>query len=206
MLGYTARTLENIYKDINFFSTKKQNILVPEFYVLYNGVTRLPDESFLRLSDSFTSNPPENSAEIIVKIIDVGYNEDKKVLKKSRTLYEYSRFIQIIRETLVSCGDKDAAVQEAIQRAIKEGILTDFLKNNRAEVADMAFRQFNYDEYIEQLKRDYYEDGAKLGEKCFALLTKQLLKDARTDDLLKAAEDDAYRQKLYEEYGIDTPQ
>ena len=242
MLGYTARTLESIYNDVNFFSTKQQRIMVPEFYVLYNGVTRLPDESVLRLSDSYVENPPENSAEIVVKVIDVGYNEDKEVLKKSRTLYEYSRFIQIVRETLAGRSDKDAAIREAIQQAIREGILADFLKQNGAEVADMAFRQFNYDEYIEQLKKDYYEDGKEVGEKrgeargiklgerrgeargiklgerrgearglkqgeaCFAILVNRLLDDARTDDLQKAAEDSAYRQKLYEEYGIELPQ
>lgn len=163
MLGYTARTFERMYSDVNFFSTKQHKLIVPEFYVLYNGPKSLPDESIIRLSDCYVANPPENSVEIIVKVLDVGYNKDKEILKRSPTLHDYSKFIQILRETMSGRVDKEAAAAEAVKKCLKEGILADFLKIHGAEATNMAFAEFNHDEYIEQLKKDYYEDGLTEG-------------------------------------------
>lgn len=47
-------------------------------------------------------------------------------------------------------------------------------------------------------------EGRIEGEAHFASLTEKLLKDSRTDDLLKATQDIAYREALYKEYGIQT--
>lgn len=79
MLGYMAKTFERIYKDVNFFSTKKQFVMAPEFYVLYNGTEELPGESTIRLSDCYIGGSSENSLDIVVKILDVSYNKDKKI-------------------------------------------------------------------------------------------------------------------------------
>lgn len=46
------------------------------------------------------------------------------------------------------------------------------------------------------------KEGQAQGESYFAALTEKLLKDNRTEDLLKAANDIPFRQTLYQEYGI----
>ncbi len=78
MLGYTAKTFEKNVSRCKLFSTKQQKLIVPEFYVLFNGTPALPDKSVIRLSDSYITALPENSAEIVVKTLDVDYNKDKK--------------------------------------------------------------------------------------------------------------------------------
>ena len=57
-------------------------------------------ETLYRLSDNFISQEPEkgmpvpeNSIELVVKMINICYNKDAEVLKKSRTMNEYSRMI-----------------------------------------------------------------------------------------------------------------
>lgn len=50
--------------------------------------------------------------------------------------------------------------------------------------------------------RGMIEEGRNEGEDNFALLTEKLLKDSRTEDLLKATTDKLLRRKLFEEYGI----
>lgn len=139
--------------------------MAPEFYILYNGTEELPEESLIRLSDCYIDGSPENSIEIVVKILDVSYNKDKNILKKSRTLYEYSRFIQIVRETLAASSDREAAAKEAVRIAMSEGLLKEFLGVYGLEAADMAFREFNYEAFIEQIKQDYFNDGVELGER-----------------------------------------
>lgn len=45
-------------------------------------------------------------------------------------------------------------------------------------------------------------EGKAEGEECFAMLTEKLLKEARTEDLLKATGDKEFRKELYRELGI----
>lgn len=47
------------------------------------------------------------------------------------------------------------------------------------------------------------EEGKQQGESCFAALAEKLLKDNRTEDLLKATNDKSFRETLYLEYGIE---
>ncbi|MFR7389264.1 MAG: hypothetical protein ACLUTU_10230 [Blautia faecis] len=46
-------------------------------------------------------------------------------------------------------------------------------------------------------------EGIQIGAEHEQRLTKSLLKDNRIDDLKRALDDPAFRQKLLEEYGID---
>lgn len=59
-------------------------------------------------------------------------------------------------------------------------------------------------EYMTLLQRDRenIEQGIELGEQKMVILTKQLIKAGRFDDLERAADDDEYRQKLYQEFKI----
>ena len=52
------------------------------------------------------------------------------------------------------------------------------------------------------LKQEGIEEGREEGEKRVSLLTRQLLKDRRYEDLERAAEDPAYRRELYREFGL----
>lgn len=74
------------------FRYKRIAILTPEFYVIYTG-QKPWNEKVLRLSDSFMGEAPENSLELVVKIIDVRYNKDKvnEVLMRSEKLQGYCR-------------------------------------------------------------------------------------------------------------------
>ena len=49
---------------------------------------------------------------------------------------------------------------------------------------------------------DGREEGREEGEKRVSLLTRQLLKARRYEDLERAAEDPAYRRELYREFGL----
>lgn len=50
--------------------------------------------------------------------------------------------------------------------------------------------------------REWMEDERLEGENRFAKLTQNLIRDDRTGDLLRAAEDKDYREQIYSEYKI----
>ncbi len=66
------------------------------------------------------------------------------------------------------------------------------------------------DEMMEDSRRDGIRIGEKRGEKRgekngerrFAALAERLMKDSRTEDLERAVSSEAFRRKLYREYGM----
>ena len=57
----------------------------------------------------------------------------------------------------------DDAVRRAVDECIKEGILADFLRKNRAEVIEMSIFGYDKDEEERKLRRAEYEAGLEDG-------------------------------------------
>lgn len=61
-------------------------------------------------------------------------------------------------------------------------------------------------EMMEDSRRDGRRDGIRIGERNgeqkFAALAGRLMVDSRTKDLEKAVNNEAFRRKLYREYGM----
>lgn len=62
--------------------------------------------------------------------------------------------------------------------------------------------KYYFTEKVSHSRKDEYEKGIQEGEKQFALLTERLLEAGRTQDLLRATQDQEYRKLLYKEYQI----
>jgi len=140
LLGYAARALEKMVPDTAIYSSVLQKFPIPEFYVLFTGEEPW-EKQILRLSDGFLRQSdneeiPENSMELVVKIINVGYNENNEVIKRSKTLEGYSRLIHYIKVNRKNGMSKEASVDAAINRCLSEGFLVDFLKDKK-EVSKM---------------------------------------------------------------------
>ena len=77
------------------------------------------------------------------------------------------------------------------------------------EMTGMKIKRKEEEETVNVCKglRDLQEkgrvEGIQIGAEHEQRLTKALLNDNRIDDLKRALEDPAFRQKLLEEYGID---
>ena len=59
---------------------------------------------------------------------------DKEILKRSRTLREYSMFIYFVNECLDREMSLEEAVAASVKRAKNEGILVDFLNKYATEL------------------------------------------------------------------------
>lgn len=98
------------------------------------------------------------------------------------------------------------AVERAVEECIRDNVLAEFLRNNRAEAMKVSIYEYDEEKTMRQMREEGHEEGVKEGreegEKSFAILAKRLLEDSRQDDLLKAADDREFREKLYQEYGL----
>ena len=83
-------------------------------------------------------------------------------MDRCEPLKEYSEFIGCIRSNLKTM-DKGEAVDSAIDYCIGNGILKDFLTNNRNEVRSMSLFEFNAEEHEKAIKQIAYEEGELVG-------------------------------------------
>ena len=79
-------------------------------------------------------------------------------MEQCQTLNEYAQYVEKVR-TYTKEDNLDNAVERAVNECIRDGILADFLAQNKSEVIAMSI--FEYDE--KAVRQVYYEDGLKAG-------------------------------------------
>ena len=175
-LEYVTHLYEKIMPSRNKFSRKIVNILLPEFYVLYNGKEDYPAESTLKLSDAFFDEDEkqqepqkenvkkqETSLELFVKVFNINKCKDIPLLKKCQPLEQYSEFVALVRE-----ANKNPTVENsfdfAIKECIKKGILSDYLSRKSTEVINMLFTEYDYDTDIAVQREESKREGEKNGK------------------------------------------
>ncbi len=162
---YFGRTMELLIPSRNIYKTKRLSIPTPEFYTFYNGIKEQPQEQILKLSDSFLEKTEEPMLELKVKVININLSAEHPILKQSRSMYEYSWFIQRIQEYLSEQRGREYAIRAAMEDCRRAGILTDFIAEHGSEVMNMLFTEFNMEDALEVRGEERYEDGLEDGKK-----------------------------------------
>ena len=116
----------------NIYKSKLVPVPRPECFVLYNGAAEYPDETTLKLSDTFARFPAfglagEPDLELKVKVININKGHNKDRVRRCEKLNGYSVFISKAREFEGALKDREAAVKAAVKYCISHGVLKDFL-------------------------------------------------------------------------------
>lgn len=157
-LFYLSDLYKTILTDIELSSSRQIKIPTPHYIVFYNGERDLEDISEQKLSDAFENGERSGCIELTVKMININFGHNMKLLESCKTLYGYSYFVSKIRHYKKNMSTEEAAIA-AIDECIQKGILADFLKSQKSEVIAMSI--YEYDE--EKAKKVYYEDGVAEG-------------------------------------------
>lgn len=167
-LIYIARLYEKIVDVDNIYKRRFIKIPSPEFVVLYNGHDNLVKdgevvtELELDLSDAFR-DCPDTQLELKVRVIDIRYSSHNKVVAKNDTLGQYSRFIQIVDDCKNIEWNLYEAMKMAVNMAIENNILTEFLKQHSSEVRNMITLEYN-EEIAKRVEREENrEEGREQG-------------------------------------------
>ena len=193
LLSYMTRTYERLIKARRLYGTTLQQVPAPEFYLLYIG-TRSWGVQQLRLSDAYLEKPHENSAELVVNVLNLGYNnlyqkpekarsEDEKklleILERSPAVKGYYLLNAYIREGTGEGRTLEDSINTAIARCFDEGLLIEFLKAERKEeVSGMMFRRLTMEEYGDICAENAFEQGEQKGRAAGA--EENLLNNIRT--------------------------
>ena len=153
-LFYAAKEYQVLTRDQSLYAPQLVKIPTPNFVVFYNGDKEIGDPGL----------------ELKVKVLKIAPEKNKELLDTYQVLKEYMLFVERVRlhAKTMTVG---AAVHRAVTECIREGILSDFLSQNRVEV--IAVSIFEYDE-----------------ERELALMRKAIASEARKEGNNEGREDE----------------
>ncbi len=158
-LEYIARLYEKTQDVKNRYSRKLIKIPTPEFFVFYNGVENYPTEKTLKLSDAFLEYEEEAALDLIVKVFNINKNKNSPLLKKCKTLNEYSIFVEETRKLYKE--DPEKGFETAIKNCISNGILKEYLERKTKEVHNMLIAEYDYATDIAVQREEAFSLGRK---------------------------------------------
>ena len=196
-LFYVSDLYAKMTKDSNLYGSRRIKIPSPRFLIFYNGKEERAEREILELADAFEIHEEEPwlNLKAVLLNINLGYNND--IVNACKTLSDYVIYTSKVREYAEKMCIEDA-VEQAITESVAEGVLKEFLTQYRSEAKKMSI--YEYDE--EQQRRWDKEEGEEIGMEKGLELAKRLLQDGKTEELLRATEDKAYRELLYKEYNL----
>ena len=157
-LFYVAQVLQGIVKDENLYGTVLVDIPTPKFVVFYNGTATQPERQTLRLSDAFSRKEKEISLELVVEVINVNPGHNQELLDNCQPLREYILYIEKIRNYITDMP-VEHAVTRAVDECIAEGILADFLKQNKAEAIAMSIFEYDQEAHMKLVRQEGKVEG-----------------------------------------------
>ena len=168
-LIYITRLLEKYVNRESLYASTLVRIPAPHFVVFYNGSSDASEDVILKLSDAFEERKgsqqekKEPELELKVHFLNINQGHNEELMKRCRTLREYSEFVSRIRRYAAGKTAIEEAVDRAVTECIAEGILADFLRSQRAEVVAVSIFEYNEEEELKKFGRAEYRSGVKKG-------------------------------------------
>ena len=161
-LFYICSEYQKLVDKKSLFSSTLQKIPAPNFIEFYNGSTVISDCTELRLSSAFECLTGEPKLELIVTVLNVNEGHNADLMQHCSMLKEYAQYVARVRH-YASDMPLNEAVKHAVDECIREGILAEFLTQNRNEVISMSI--FEYDKELEEkkLRKAEFEAGREAG-------------------------------------------
>ncbi len=147
----------------------------PHFVIFYNGVEERPPRQELKLSDLYIGPENEHDSEIWLELralmLNINPGKNDKLLNSCKSLKEYMLYTERVRAYRQEMPLRDAVIR-AVDECIRENILSEFLRNNKAEVIVISI--FEYDE--QGVKEVWREEAMEEGIQEGIRLTKEAMK------------------------------
>lgn len=156
-LEYVTRIYEGIVPIKERYAEKVYKIPNPDFYVVYIGKKELPLEQDLRLSNAFYEKDG-SKLELVVKVKNCSDSKLLPLVGNCDILKQYCQFIEIVEQNYNRVFPK-RSFKKAIEIAMEQGILTDYLDRKAREVINMLCAKYDYKMDIAVKKEEAFQDG-----------------------------------------------
>ena len=162
-LFYISSEYQKMLDQKSLYSSSLQKIPA-NFIEFYNGSDPVCDVFEHRLSSAFEHLSGEPKLELIVTVLNINEGHNALLMEHCKTLREYAQYVAKVRKYTADLSLNEA-VERAVDECIKENILADFLRKNRAEVISMSIFEYDKEEEEKKLRKAEYEAGVEAGEK-----------------------------------------
>ena len=200
-LMYTANLYSNMTKDRNLYGSRPVKLPAPGFVIFYNGLSEQPDRQIIKLSDVYEVQDREISLELKAVMLNINRGHNERLMSKCKTLKDYSIYVDKVREYTKSMPLEDA-VEKAITECIEDDILAEFLRNNRTEAKNVSIFEYDEEKHMRQVKEEGREEGEAYTLERVNHLNRLLARQNRTEDIVRAASDKEWQEKLFKEFGL----
>ena len=107
----------------DLFGSTLVKIPAPYYVVFYNGDKEMDDVSYQKLSDAFEPKGSSVGFEWTATVINIGGGHNEPLHKRCKALYDYSSYVNRVKENLKAKMTKEDAVSEALDFAITNNLL-----------------------------------------------------------------------------------
>ena len=157
-LFYISDLYSGMTKDENLYGTKCIQIPTPQFVIFYNGSQEQPDRKILRLSDAYCVKEEHPALELTAVMLNINRGHNEKLKEMCKSLKDYSEYTARVRE-YAQVKPVEEAVEQAISECIREGIMAEFLKQNRAEAKQVSIYEYDEEKHMRQEREASWEEG-----------------------------------------------
>lgn len=165
-LFYVSSEYQKLVENRSIYAASVVKIPAPRFITFYNGIRNIPETVHMRLSDAYYTEEKEPDLELKVTMLNLNAGRNRKLLENCRTLKEYMLYVERVRGYAERPDlTLDMAVERAVDECIKENILADFLRKNRAEAIHMSIFEYDEEKELALIRKDEYEMGVAAGKK-----------------------------------------
>ncbi len=205
-LFYIASEYQALADGKSLYSSGIQKIPTPKFLVFYNGLDhKVPDRMELRLSDAYENPVDEPDLELKVTMLNINAGHNEELMNSCHVLQDYARYVARVRKYVAEIP-LDEAVERAVTECIREGILAEFLKKNRAEVVKVSIFEYDKEKEEKKLRKAEYEYGREQGRtegetRLLALISK--MSAGEDADKITQLTDPEVLEAMMEKYGIE---
>jgi len=151
MLIYSAKVYDRYIHErkYNVYGKTRYELPVPKCVCFYNGVQDMDDIEIMKLSDSL-SGEDKGDIEVKVTAVNINSGHNPEIMKASKTLGDYSLFVENVRKHSQETNNLKEAIDMAIKEMPKDSEVGEILRNNRSEVVSMCLEEYTQ-EYVDEL-------------------------------------------------------
>ena len=165
ILMYLVHLLEKYLasREAYVYGRKLVRIPEPKCVCFYNGTEEQPEETILKLSDAFMTGNSNGDLELKVRMLNVNYGRNRKLMEACSAMNEYASLIGGIRRHRQVMGSLEAAIDAAIDEMPDSFELKKFLVGHRAEVKGMIIAEWDAEKAYQYARKEGMEDGRAEG-------------------------------------------
>ena len=152
------------------------------------------------MSDAFENPMQDPALELKVTMLNINAGHNEELMNNCHVLWEYAEYVARVRKYAAEMSLNEA-VELAITECINEGILTEFLQHNRAEVYKVSIFEYDKEEEEKKLRKAEFEAGVEHGieQSLVSLVIKKMKKGKSVEEIADMLEETPEKiQNIYE--------